>query len=201
MFTQSITVYADEQSTVLGSASSAVQYHGVTVSVPINGVTAGKQFYVKVSGVDSSAFSTGAFALTLNFGTGPGPTVTLPNTQTLDGAVLAGGGGMAMAPPDFMSPSLDIVPPCMQHGGGCGCPACMAAVRSATAGFDPYAHQSNENGRALWQKQADHNNSAYTLDRAWDTRNASHAALFAEALASMAFWRKAADAWFGQPDL
>jgi hypothetical protein len=202
MFTPSLTVYAANQSTVLGSASSAVQYHGVTVSSSISGVTAGQQFYVKVSGVDSSAFSTGAFALTLNLGSGPGPAVTLPNTQTLDGAVLTGGGGLAMAPPDFMSPSLDIVPPCMQHGGGCGCPACMAAATSASAASNAYAQQSKENGEALGEKQTDQSNAASTpLGWTWDTRNASAAALPTDDLAGMAFWRDASDAWFGQPDL
>src|SRR5205807_2244991 len=52
-------------------------------------------FYVKVQGADSTAMSTGAYALTLNFGTGASPTVPLPNTQTLNGNPISSGGGLA----------------------------------------------------------------------------------------------------------
>jgi hypothetical protein len=86
-----VTVYAADKVTVLGSASGLGQY-GTTLSVTVGGVSAGQQFYVKVQGADSSAFATGAYALTLNFGTGASPTVPLPNTQLLNGSPLVGGG-------------------------------------------------------------------------------------------------------------
>jgi hypothetical protein len=92
-----VTVYASDGSTVLGSAGTTGQY-GATLSITINNVTAGSQYYIKVAGADSTVFGTGAYALTLNFGTGPSPTVTLPNTTLLNGNPTQGGGGLAQVP-------------------------------------------------------------------------------------------------------
>jgi hypothetical protein len=89
-----LTVYAADQVTVLGSANGAGQY-GTTLSVTVNGVSAGQQFYVKVAGADSSAFGTGRYGMTLNFGTGVSPSVPLPDTTTSNGSPLNGGGGQA----------------------------------------------------------------------------------------------------------
>jgi hypothetical protein len=90
-----VTVYAADQTTVLGSASGLGQY-GTTLSVTVNGVVANQQLYVVVSGADNTAFGTGSYALTLNFGSGTSPTVPLPNTQTLNGNPISGGGGQAI---------------------------------------------------------------------------------------------------------
>jgi hypothetical protein len=90
----SLTVYAANQSTVLGSVSGSGKY-GTTLSVKVPGVSAGQQFYVKVTGADSTAFGTGAYALTLNFGSGPFPTVVPPNTATANGSTLSAGGAQA----------------------------------------------------------------------------------------------------------
>jgi hypothetical protein len=87
-------VYAADQITVLGFANGTGKY-GTTQSVTVSNVTAGERFYVKVAGADTSAFGTGAYALTLNLGTGASPAVPLPNTQTLNGNPLSGGGGQA----------------------------------------------------------------------------------------------------------
>jgi hypothetical protein len=89
-----VTVYAANQSTVLGSASGLGQY-GTTLNVTVNNVTAGQQFYVKVQGADTSAFATGAYALAMNFAGGAAPVAAPPNTQVLMGAVTQGGGGFA----------------------------------------------------------------------------------------------------------
>jgi hypothetical protein len=86
-------VYAADQSTVLGFANGTAQY-GTTLSLTVSNVTAGQQFYLKVSGADASAFGTGAYAVTLNFGTGSAPTVPLPNTTLLNGSPLSMGGGL-----------------------------------------------------------------------------------------------------------
>lgn len=93
MLMPTLTVYnaAQEQ---IGFASGAGQY-GSTLSATINGVTAGQLFYVKVSPAETSAFGTGKYALTLNFGSGASPTVPLPNTQTANGSPISGGGGIA----------------------------------------------------------------------------------------------------------
>jgi hypothetical protein len=89
-----VTVYASDQMTVLGSASN-VKQDGTALTVTIPNVTANEQFYIKVQGADSTAFSTGNYAMTLNFGTGASPTVPLPNTMTLNGNPISGGGGQA----------------------------------------------------------------------------------------------------------
>jgi hypothetical protein len=87
-----LTVYSANPFFVLGSASGAGRY-GTTLSVTVNGVTAGQRYYVRVTGADTSPFGTGAYALTVNLGTGPAPTVSRSNTRLLDGNPTTGGGG------------------------------------------------------------------------------------------------------------
>ncbi|HLJ96511.1 MAG TPA: Ig-like domain-containing protein [Gemmataceae bacterium] len=94
LLSPNLTVYAADQQTVLGSASGLGHY-GTTLTVTLNQVTAGQRFYLKVQGADSSAFSTGRYALTANFSSSPSPAVTPPNTQTLDGFPVNGSGGAA----------------------------------------------------------------------------------------------------------
>jgi hypothetical protein len=91
LLSPTLTVYNSSEQQI-GYQSGAGQY-GTTLSVTITGVSAGQQYYVEAAGADSTAFSTGAYALTLNFGTGSNPTVPLPNTQTPNGNPLQGGGG------------------------------------------------------------------------------------------------------------
>lgn len=98
LLTHTLTVYADDGTTVLGSASAAGLLDGSTLTVTLSGITDGQQLYIKVGGADSTAFSTGRYGLTLNFGTGPSPIVPLPNTQLLNGTPLQGGGGQPLAP-------------------------------------------------------------------------------------------------------
>src|SRR5262249_18344584 len=74
--------------------ATGINQYGTTISATISGITAGQQLYVKVSGTDSTAFSSGAYAFTLNFGNGASPTVPLPNTQTANGNPIQGGGGL-----------------------------------------------------------------------------------------------------------
>jgi hypothetical protein len=95
-----LTVYAADQITVLGSASGAGQY-GTTISATVTGVTPGQVFYVKVAGADTTALGSGLYALALNFGTGPLPAVPVANTLTPNGNPLqAGGGWTQTADPD-----------------------------------------------------------------------------------------------------
>jgi hypothetical protein len=111
MLRQAVTVYAANESTVLGSASSAGSYNGTTQIITLTGVTPGEVFYVKVAGADTSAFGTGAYAMTLNFGAGATPSVALPSTLMANGSPLSGGGsqtqrepvlGVALSGLDFM---------------------------------------------------------------------------------------------------
>jgi hypothetical protein len=93
MLTPSVTLYASDGSTVLASTSDAGHLGGINLSLSYTGGIAGQQFYVKVAGADSTVFSTGQYAITLNMGGGPSPTVPLPNTQTPNGSPIHGGGG------------------------------------------------------------------------------------------------------------
>lgn len=93
----SVTVYAADQTTVLGSASDT-GYTGSKLTIPISNVTAGQVFYVAVTGNEASAFGTGKYAMTLNFSGGANPTVPLPNTQVANGNPIQGGGGIAIEP-------------------------------------------------------------------------------------------------------
>jgi hypothetical protein len=94
MLAPNVTVYASNEMTVLGSASGLGKY-GTTLSVSVPNVYAGEQFYVKVQGADTTAFSTGNYAMTLNFGNSPSPTVPLPYTTVPNGNPISGAGGQA----------------------------------------------------------------------------------------------------------
>jgi hypothetical protein len=103
-----VTVYAADQTTVLGSATPNITYRtGSTLTVTVGNVTAGEQMYIKVSPYDTTAFGTGAYAMTLNFGTGTNPTVPLPNTQTANGNPLSTGSGQPDSPPGEDAPGRD----------------------------------------------------------------------------------------------
>jgi hypothetical protein len=100
-----LTIYAADQSTVLGSASYSGTL-GATLSVTVSGIKPGQVFYAKVSGANTTAFGTGAYALTLNFGTGSSPTVTPPNTQTAASGSPSTSGGYAngaFVPSNFLT--------------------------------------------------------------------------------------------------
>ena len=79
-----VTVY-DALQQPLGSASGAGQY-GSTLSVSVEGVAPLQLFTIKVAPAETSAFGTGRYALTLNFGDGPSPEVPLPDTRVLNSA-------------------------------------------------------------------------------------------------------------------
>jgi hypothetical protein len=93
LLSPSISVYNAGQ-TQLASISGAGHY-GTTLTVHLTGIAAGQTYFVRVSGADTSAFGTGAYAMTLNFGNGSSPSVPLPYTTTPNGNPLNGGGGLA----------------------------------------------------------------------------------------------------------
>ncbi len=128
LFTPSVTVYAADQQAILGSntfqlASGALE-DGATLSVNISGVTAGTQYYVVVQGADSTVFSTGAYALTLNFGILPNPTAPSPYTTTLNGSPLKSSGGQAdVGDPGRAAPAdATLVSSLLSHGSSVGAP-------------------------------------------------------------------------------
>jgi hypothetical protein len=107
-----LTVYDSNQNQI-GLVSGAKQY-GTTLTLTLsNKLVAGQIYYIKVGGADTSAFGTGAYALTLNLGSGSSPVVPLPNTQTANGQPLSGGGGLAdstlLPDPWLVSLLLDLV--------------------------------------------------------------------------------------------
>ncbi len=102
-----VTVYAADQVTVLGSAVGT-GYTGSTLSVPVTGVSPGDQFYIEVTGADTTAFGTGDFALALSFNSATMPAATPPNTQVPNGSVLSGGGAVNMAAMDLMEAGTPI---------------------------------------------------------------------------------------------
>jgi predicted Zn-dependent protease len=90
-----LTVYASDQSTVLGTASFS-GYTGSTLTVNVASAVAGQTVYLKVQGYDTSAFGTGAYALALDCGPNSLPAVTLPNTRVANGNPISAGGGQAI---------------------------------------------------------------------------------------------------------
>jgi predicted Zn-dependent protease len=89
----SLTVYNGAQVQLASASNSG--YVGSTLTVSIGGVSAGQQYFVKVAGANTTAFGTGAYGLSLDFGNNPSPAITPPNTQTLNGNPISGGGGQA----------------------------------------------------------------------------------------------------------
>jgi hypothetical protein len=129
-----VTIYAADQVTVLGSANGAGQY-GTTLTVNLtNQVWAGQVIYVKVGGADTTALGTGKYAVTMSFAGAGLPAVPLPNTQLANGNPLSGGGGLAMTDPTQGSTGANLpswVNMFMSHAPGCGCAACRAAAAAA----------------------------------------------------------------------
>ena len=87
-----LTIY-DSTMTSVGSVSGT--QFGDTITVSVSGVSAGQTYYLKASSPLSTANGTGAYALSMTFGTNATPTVPLPNTQTPSGYPLQSGGGIA----------------------------------------------------------------------------------------------------------
>jgi hypothetical protein len=102
-------VYAADQTTVLGFANGT-GHDGTMLSLTIGGVTANQQLYIKATGADTTPFGTGAYALTLNFGTGSPPAVPLANTALVNGSPINSGGGLPQAPTSAAVPVGDSFP-------------------------------------------------------------------------------------------
>src|SRR5579885_1732309 len=88
-----MTLYDANQVSLGSRSSSNTQFQGDTLTLTISNVTAGSVYYLKVAGATNSPWGTGAYAVTLNFGTGPSPTVTPPNTQVAVGSSSSVSGG------------------------------------------------------------------------------------------------------------
>jgi hypothetical protein len=71
---------------------SGARNYGTTITASLTSVRAGPTYYIKVAGADTSAFGTGDYALSLNFGSGSTSTATSPTTATLTTTATVGGG-------------------------------------------------------------------------------------------------------------
>lgn len=119
LLSPTITIYAADQKTVLGSASGLNKY-GTALTVKVTGVDDGDTYYIKVQGADSSAFSTGEYALVINCGGGADPEVVTPSNPVAKGAVLTSSGGVAQgdgANDDFLSNATVITNISPDSGG------------------------------------------------------------------------------------
>jgi hypothetical protein len=126
LLTPKVTVY-NASKVAIGSASfhlaSGAVQDGATLTLSNLAVTPGATYYIAVGGVDRTSFSTGAYALTLNLGTGPNPTVPLPNTQLANGSPLQSGGGQpqvadtASPPVSAHSADASLLNGVLGHGG------------------------------------------------------------------------------------
>jgi hypothetical protein len=91
---------------VYNSAETLLAYHsglgnyGDTLGVTVNGITAGRTYYIRVAGADNTALGTGLYDLSLTLGSNRLPTVTLPNTLTPNGNPITTGGSMSEADGD-----------------------------------------------------------------------------------------------------
>jgi len=70
---------------------SGTGYTGSTVNYT-RAVATNQVYYIRVGGANTTSFGTGAYVLSLKFGTAPLPAVVPPNTQILDGNPLSAGG-------------------------------------------------------------------------------------------------------------
>ncbi len=70
--------------------------NGDTIAVSLIGVTPGSTYYLETSSPVTTAFATGAYGLSLNFGSGPSPSIPLPATTKANGTPLSSGGGQAV---------------------------------------------------------------------------------------------------------
>ncbi len=91
-----VSVYSAGQA-LLGTASGSGKY-GTTLTLNLaNKISAGQQFYVQVTGADTTALGTGAYALSLSFAGNPLPTQSSRAVPVSNGSPLSGGGGLAQA--------------------------------------------------------------------------------------------------------
>ena len=75
-----LTLYSDVNGTVKGLAQASSTSYGATVTVVLNGVSAGQTYLIRATANASGAGSAGAYGLTVNAGTGTMPAISPPNT-------------------------------------------------------------------------------------------------------------------------
>jgi hypothetical protein len=88
-----VWVYNSSQTQV--AYLSGANTYGATLNVTVTGLIAGRIYYIKVNGSESTALGTGLYALSLSTGSNAVPTVTLPNTLTPNGDPISSGNSEA----------------------------------------------------------------------------------------------------------
>jgi hypothetical protein len=83
----------------IGYLSGANTY-GATLNLNVNGIVAGRTYYIKVNGSENDALGTGLYDLSLSLGLLPTPPVTPPDTLTDNGDPINEGGSMPEADGD-----------------------------------------------------------------------------------------------------
>lgn len=139
-----LTIYAEDKTTVLGTADGLNQY-GSTLSLTVNGISTGDWFYIKVEGAAANVFGLGAYGMTLDVGASTSPVIPLPNTTKLNGSPLQGGGGI----PDTYDPNGEIateVPPAPTIAVSGSKPTQLSLVGTAQVGTTVTIY---ENGLAI----------------------------------------------------
>src|SRR5262249_1209707 len=90
-----VSVYNSSLAQLASAAGSSDV--GSTLSMNVK-VSPGQKYYVVVSGADGTAWATGAYAVSLYFGSGSPPPLPLPNTVAVDGYPIVSGGGSPIRP-------------------------------------------------------------------------------------------------------
>jgi predicted Zn-dependent protease len=88
--------------TLVGTASGS-GYNGSTITLNLSNISSLQTYYIQVSGADTTAFSTGNYALSVSVGEAPLAPVLIPVTTLLNGAVIQSGGGESEAVGDGMA--------------------------------------------------------------------------------------------------
>jgi hypothetical protein len=91
MLDPELAVYAPDQITMLAQGAAA---SGGTVNLTVSGVTPGEQLYLRAYS-DATIFGCGRYDLSMSFGTGLLPALSLPGIPVLAGSILKVQGGQA----------------------------------------------------------------------------------------------------------
>lgn len=166
MLAPKVTVYAENKTTVLGTATGT---NGSTISVTVTGVGNNDVFYIKVQGANTTAFGTGAYGMTVDCGSsGATPTLSFPNTTLANGSPQSSGGGEAIVSSDVFTVLGDTAAPTIAVASSNGKPSGVSGTATAGAQITIL-----DDGREVGSTTADSaGNWSFAFDS--DTSNGLH---------------------------
>jgi hypothetical protein len=88
-------VYVYSGGNLIGSGNVGYPWNGSILDVGLAGITPGQMIYIEVTSATTMPFGVGNYALAVNFGPGPTPSVGPPATATYDGNPIVFGGSIA----------------------------------------------------------------------------------------------------------